>query len=51
MSESLIKEYVSKNVERIYQELAKEEKLQTLFNPQKEQMLKGKFMELVSQWM
>lgn len=51
MSELLIKEYLSKNVERICQELAKEEKVQTLFNPQKEQMLRRKFMELVSEWM
>ena len=51
MSELLIKEYLGKNLERICQELAKEEKLHTLFNPQKEQMLRRKFMELIGEWM
>ena len=31
--------------------MVKEEKVQTFFNPQKEQMLRRKFMELVSEWM
>ena len=43
MSESIIKKYLGKNFEKISQELMRDEKLQSLFNAEKEQMLRKKF--------